>query len=302
MNIFQTQIEQEAIMRIKKFSKIAETLGFDIALGFSGGKDSQVCYDLCIRAGITFKAYFNHAFESAVTLNFIKNNYPQVIRRRDYKFGFIENIRKMHGGLLPSVQIAYCCMDYKHNPKYVDKCSIVGVRKSESAKRKKRTAFETKNKTMQKKYKSIFDDYFEEHCQSVGTASVIQLKPIIDWNDDDVWSYIHKYNIPVNPEYKKSKRVGCLVCPKANFTYNYKNLMKFPKLINAFITAREKGKLNTDWTITNENKDFSSDKCLYICRWLNHSFMPFSKKQEYLYLQVKEIYDNLKSTNKIKEK
>lgn len=302
MNIFSEQIEQQSIERIQKFYKIAKAMKFEVCLGFSGGKDSQVCYDLCVRSGIPFKAYFNHAFESAVTLNFIKNNYPQVIRRRDYGLGFIENIRKMHGGLLPTVQIAYCCMDYKHNPKYVDKCSIVGVRKSESAKRKERTAFETKNKTMQKKYKSIFDDYFEEHCQSVGTASVIQLKPIIDWNDDDVWSYIHKYNLPVNPEYKKSKRVGCLVCPKANFSSNYKNLMKFPKLINAFINAREKGNLDTDWTITSENKDLSSCKCLYICRWLNHSFMPFSKKQESIYLQVKEIYDNLKSTDKLKEK
>lgn len=293
MNIFQSEIEQDAIIRIKKFSKIAETLGFDIALGFSGGKDSQVVYDLCLRSGIEFKAYFNHAFESSTTLKFIRENYPAVIKRRDYKFGFIENIRKMHGGLLPTVQIAYCCMNYKHNPKYVDKCSIVGVRKAESAKRKKRTAFEAKNKTTLKKNKALIDDYFEENCQSVGTASIIQLKPIIDWSDDDVWSYIHKYNLPINPEYKKRKRVGCIVCPKANFTSNAKALLENPKLIDAFIIARENGKLKTDWIITSENKDYSSDKCLYICRWLNHSFMPFSKKQESLYLQVKEKYDNL---------
>lgn len=37
INIFQNEIEQEAIMRIIKFSKIAESMGFNIALGFSGG-------------------------------------------------------------------------------------------------------------------------------------------------------------------------------------------------------------------------------------------------------------------------
>ncbi|MFA6817097.1 MAG: hypothetical protein WCS73_12460 [Lentisphaeria bacterium] len=141
MNIFQSEIEQQAMTRIKKFAKIAETLGFDIALGFSGGKDSQVCYDLCLRSGIDFKAYFNHAFESSTTLKFIREKYPAVIQRRDYKFGFIENIIKMHGGLLPTAQIAYCCRNYKHNPNYVDKCSIVGVRKAESAKRKKTDSF-----------------------------------------------------------------------------------------------------------------------------------------------------------------
>jgi len=163
---------------------------------------------------------------------------------------------------------------------------------------KKRTAFEAKNKTTLKKNKALIDDYFEENCQSVGTASIIQLKPIIDWSDDDVWSYIHKYNLPINPEYKKRKRVGCLVCPKANFTSNSIALLENPKLIDAFIIAREKCRLKTAWIIRSENKDYSSDKCLYICRWLNHSFMPFSKKQESLYLQVKEIYDNLHILNK----
>lgn len=43
-----------------------------------------------------------------------------------------------------------------------------------------RTAFEIKNKTLLKKNKTLIDDYFEEHCQSTGTASTIQLKPIMD--------------------------------------------------------------------------------------------------------------------------
>lgn len=194
-------------------------------------------------------------------------------------------------GLLPTVQIAYCCEDYKHNPDYVDNCSIVGVRKAESVKRKKRTAFEFKNKTTSKKHKKLVDSYFEENCQSVGSASVIQLKPIIDWSDDDVWGYIHWHKLPINPEYKLYKRIGCTVCPKANFTSNAKALLLNPKLIDAFIRAREKGSLKIDWIITSDNKDYSDDKCYYICRWLNHSFMPFTKKQEVLYQRVKEKYD-----------
>ena len=42
MNLFMNQIEQEAIIRIQKFSKIAKAMGFEICLGFSDGKDSQV--------------------------------------------------------------------------------------------------------------------------------------------------------------------------------------------------------------------------------------------------------------------
>lgn len=63
MNLFAEQIEQQAIERIQKFAKIAKAMGFEVCLGFSGGKDSQVCYDLCKRSGIDFKAYYNVALK-----------------------------------------------------------------------------------------------------------------------------------------------------------------------------------------------------------------------------------------------
>lgn len=112
--------------------------------------------------------------------------------------------------------------------------------------------------------------------------------------DSDVWDYIHKYNLPVNPEYKGQKRVGCIVCPKANLNSNYFGLMRYPKLVDCFIYAREKAKQNVakiDWIITSDNKDYSNDKVYYICRGLNHSFMPFTAKQEKLYLKFREKYD-----------
>lgn len=295
MNLFQEEIEQTAIERIQKFAKIAKTMGFEVALGFSGGKDSQVCYDLCKRSGIAFKAHFNHCFESNVTIRFIRENYPDVIFRRNVKEGFIRNIRVNHRGMLPTAQKAFCCADYKHNPKSVDDCCITGVRKSESSKRMMRTTFEVKNKTVMKRNKTLFNDYFEEHCQSTGTHGIIELKPIIDWTDTDVWDYIKKYNLPANPEYKTSNRVGCIVCPKANLTTNYIGLMKYPKLIDAFILAREKGRLDIDWMITSENLDCKDNKPYYICRWLNHSFMPFTKKQQALYEKVMERYNEVKS-------
>lgn len=277
--LFDAEFEQTAITRIQKFAKIAEAYGFEIALGFSGGKDSQVCYDLCKRAGIEFKAYYNVAFESDTTRRFIRDNYPDVIWRRDHKYGFIENIGKNHSGLLPTIEFAYCCADYKHNPKYVDKCSIVGVRKQESAKRADRTALSYKNKTTRKKMRGTASEYFTENCQSVGTASIIQLLPIVDWSEADVWSYIRRHNLPINSEYRMAKRVGCIVCPKANLSHNYRTLMRYPKLIDAFIRAKEKNP-RCNWIITSDSKDYSNDKVYYICRWLNRSFRPFTKRQE----------------------
>lgn len=288
-NLFAQEMEQTAIERIQKFAKIAKTMGFEIALGFSGGKDSQVVYDLCLRSGISFVAYYNVAFESSTTRKFIREKYTNVIWRRDHKTGFIENIYKNHGGILPTVEIAYCCKDYKHNPKYIDECSIVGVRKQESIKRKSRTVVSLKNKTTAKKMKAHINDYFVENCQSIGTESVIQLLPIVDWLDADVWDYIHRRNLPINPDYNHCKRIGCMVCPKANFSSNYKSLIRYPKLIDAFIRAKEKS-AKCDWVITSDNRDYSDNKLYYICRWLNHSFRPFSKQNERQYALVEKAY------------
>ena len=297
MNLFQDEMEQEAIGRIQRFARLAETMNFEVCVGFSGGKDSQVVYDLCKRSGIKFKAYFNRSFESNTTLTFIREHYPEVIWRRECKAGFIENIWKNKSGMLPDTRHAYCCEDYKHNRKFVDKCSVLGVRKSESAKRASCTVFSAKNKTTLKRNKQAVSEYFHENCQSIGTASVIQLLPIVDWTDKDIWDYIHRHNLPVNPEYKTFKRVGCIVCPKANFSSNGISLLKYPKLIDAFIKARIRGGKRIVWTITYDGIDYSDDKPYYICRWLNHSFMPFSKKQEELYKQVREKYNLICKVN-----
>lgn len=286
--LFDEEREEEAINRIRKFAKIAYKMGLEVTVGFSGGKDSQVVYDLCERARINFTAYFNHCFESNTTINFIKEKYPKVIKRRIIKDGFIANIKKNHSGMLPTVTSAYCCEDYKHNPKYNDACKILGIRKFESRKRATRTTIMVKNKTTAKKIKPIIDGYFKEQCQSTGSNNLLTLLPIIDWTDKDVWEYIHKYKLPINPEYKESKRIGCIVCPKANFTSNYRALLNYPKLIDCFIKARDH--ITQSWVITGDNKDYSDDKVYYICRWLNHSFMPFTLKQEQLYNEVKQKY------------
>lgn len=280
---------QEAISRIKKFLTLASALNFDVCVGFSGGKDSQVVYDLCLKAKIPFKAYFNHCFESATTLNFIRKYYPEIIWRRVIKQGFIENIWKNHDSLLPTVEKAYCCKDYKHNPRFVDNASIVGVRSSESIKRKSRRVLELKNKTILKKHSSLVNEYFKESCQGIGSPGTIQLMPIVDWSENDIWTYLKQNNIPINPDYKYSPRIGCVICPKCNLNRNFKALLDHPKLIDAIIKAREH-RPDCNWVITNINKDFSQNKAEYICRWLNYSFRPLTKRQESLMNLVLENY------------
>ena len=43
---------------------------------------------------------------------------------------------------------------------------------------------------------------------------VLQINPILEWTSEEIWEYIHAYNLPYNPLYDKGlKRVGCWCCP-----------------------------------------------------------------------------------------
>lgn len=296
VNMFLDEMEAEAITRIQKFAKIASVMRYEIGVGFSGGKDSLVVYDLCKRAGIECKFYFNHALEDLTTLRYIRENFPDVIWRRTEK-GFFEYLQKEKKGMFPTFQFAWCCEAYKHNAKFIDNASIVGIRSSESPKRANRRVFMSKNKTFMKHNKATFNEYFEDRCQGTGAPNKILLNVIVDWSDDDVWNYIHKYDLPINPLYSNGfNRVGCMICPKTNFSNNFPMLMKYPKLIDCVINARlRSNNKNEDWIIKMDNTDYANDKVYYVCRWLNHSFMPFTKKQEELYRKFREYYDSLKN-------
>lgn len=292
-SLFFKERELLAIDRIKKFYRLCESLGYMPVLGFSGGKDSQVCYDLTLRAGIPFKAVFNHSFESNETIRFIKSNYPSVVFRRNVKEGFFQNMIKNHNRLLPTVEFSYCCEDYKHNKKNVDYATILGVRATESNSRKNRKLLETKNKKFLKKNQQRIYEYFSESCVASGDPSEISLKPIVDWSEDEVWEYIKVHHLSVNPEYASENRVGCMICPKANFSHNVRRLMKMPLLVDCVLKVRDDPRC--DWIITSENADYSERKVEYVCRWLNHSFRPFSKRQKAEFEKFKKIYEEYKN-------
>lgn len=44
--------------------------------------------------------------------------------------------------------------------------------------------------------------------------------------------------------------------------------------------------------------DYADDKVQYICRWLNHSFSPFTEKQRKLYEEFRKIYDEKKKSRR----
>lgn len=78
------------------------------------------------------------------------------------------------------------------------------------------------------------------------------LNPIIDWTTDEVWEFIHEYNVSYCELYDRGfTRLGCIGCPMA--THQGEELEEYQKYKRAYIRAfgRMLDNLNeirdTDW-------------------------------------------------------
>lgn len=64
------------------------------------------------------------------------------------------------------------------------------------------------------------------------------VNPIYEWTDTDVWEYIRRESIEVNPLYERGyKRVGCIGCPLASYSEKMKEFADYPKYKEAYIRA-----------------------------------------------------------------
>ena len=179
-----TKVET-ALARIQTFCASKKTL-----VAFSGGKDSQCCYHLCQDAGVSFEAQYSITrFEPPELIQFIRENYSDVVFRRAYTMPLIDEIE--YRGL-PNRWMRWCCKA-KHikTPGY--DITVVGVRAAESARRAANW------RTFGRKRDGEW-----------------YVCPIFDWTDADVWEYLNSHHLPHCRLYDEGfRRIGCVCCPLA---------------------------------------------------------------------------------------
>lgn len=204
--------EEIAIRRLQSFKSPDGATYF----AFGGGKDSTVTYDLAKRAGIEIEPHFHFTtVDPPELLQHIKKNFPEVIWDRPKKsmFQLIE-----HKHTPPTRRVRYCCevlKEYGGRGRRV----ITGVRQDESANRAHRRMF--------------------ERC--VKNDETYYINPIIDWTEEDVWEYIHKYNLPYCSLYDEGfKRIGCIMCPLAKAEQREREAARWPKFYNAYMRCFER--------------------------------------------------------------
>jgi phosphoadenosine phosphosulfate reductase len=239
-----------AIDRIREFEQAALNLnekGYQVCI--SGGKDSSVIQELAIMSGVKCEFIHNHtSVDYPETVYFVRNEKAR-IESLGYDFSIsiphADGRQKtmwtgilVHG--LPTIRVRWCCKElkeYSGRNRFV----ITGVRWDESSKRRKnRGIFETNTKRKESKIVLTNDNDARrrgmELCMQKGSYI---LNPIIDWTNEEVWSFIVARNVPVNPLYAKGhKRVGCIGCPYASD--HKKSLLEHPKYMEAYKRAAKK--------------------------------------------------------------
>lgn len=183
--------------KIEKAIKLLQTTTKNrgvVELAYSGGKDSDVCLELCKMANINFRAIYKcTTIDPSGTIAHAKSKGVEIVKP---KMNMIEILRKWG---LPNQKSRFCCKILKEYK--ILETVIIGVRKAESRKRDNRYTEPTQCRKYSKKNK------------------VYQIMPILYWTDDDIKKFIelrsikcHKFYY-VNGQFDVKKRLGCQGCP-----------------------------------------------------------------------------------------
>lgn len=269
-------LEHIAIERLKAASEMSlQHYGLPLVITDSGGKDSKVCKELALRAGIPFEIMHNHTTADAPeTVRFVRQEAKRfeelgiqyTINMPTYKGHRVSMWSLIPQKLMPPTRIVrYCCAVLKEtggSGRFI----TTGVRWAESANRKNNRGIYEKSSPDKERRIILNNDNDDkrmlfENCRLKAKRVV---NPIVDWKDDDVWQFLEDAKAPVNPLYSEGWcRVGCVGCPMAGKHVREEEFARWPKYKGLYIKAFEnmllererRGKMVGEWRMGTTAQD-----------------------------------------------
>lgn len=267
--------EHQALERMKLASEMSlRYYQQPLIVTTSGGKDSGVCVQLAINAGIPFEVMHNHTTADAPeTVYFVRDEFKRLeglgikctLNKPVYKGKRTSMWALIPQKLMPPTRTKrYCCEVLKERGEK-GRMITTGVRWAESASRKaNRGIYEAAHSDSRKRIILNNDNDPERRLFENCTLKAKRVcNPIIDWTDVDVWDYTSDQHIPLNPLYCEFSRVGCVGCPMAGTHGREREFLRWPKYKWMYIDAfdrllqerQRRGKMQGNWRMGTTGAD-----------------------------------------------
>ncbi len=94
---------------------------------------------------------------------------------------------------------------------------IVSIRRDEHGIRAKERYMSERDKDFKWNYKNQNVEIWNNYVTNIKKEGHIRVHPILDWNEIDIWNYIKREKIPINPLYfsedgRRFRSLGCTHC------------------------------------------------------------------------------------------
>jgi phosphoadenosine phosphosulfate reductase len=264
------KLRDKVEMSIQRLRSFEPPEGYYLAVS-AGGKDSQVCYELCKMAGVKFDAHYAvTSVDPPEAIRHLRQYYPDVIWEHQYYDDDVPRHYYKDGRpkpvtmwsliadhtLPPTRKVRYCCAKLKE-PGGAGRIVVTGVRWAESANRAKThgvVGFQGKPKGTRKLADELGAEYMlnkhdevimnddndanrrmVEQCYRTRKTMV---NPIVDWTEADVWEFLNSRNLPHCSLYDEGfTRIGCIGCPLSGSKNMLRDFERWPKYKENYIRA-----------------------------------------------------------------
>lgn len=221
-------------------------------LCYSGGKDSDTVRILAELAGVKYDLVHNlTTIDAPETVYYVRSVGAKIVTPPKSMWQLI-----VVNGMPPTRLVRYCCKALKEGTG-AGRVKVTGVRCAESVNRAHNNdviKIIGKPKTVQKLADDAAVDFHlskkgglllsdesdrnRQFIEDVHKTVAVNLNPIFDWTDEDVWEFLHYHGCESNPLYQCGyTRIGCVGCPMKNTKGMLSDFERYPKYRNLYVMA-----------------------------------------------------------------